>query len=236
MGDYLKLFETHAEYQTYEQSGDMLKPNVSYCEDNNCVHYNPYVDPYAGHEYVEIGGKKWATMNIGANSETDYGLSFAWGETEGFTQEEIGSVRTFDLANYKYFTEGVGYTKYNSTDELVTLEQSDDAANTIWGGNWRMPTSSEVVGLMNSVNYVYVANYNDSGIDGFVLTDKTDNTKTIFMPLPNNNSYYGVSSLGEYNFPANIYGWVLVKGNNIMTTFDYDSHRYRAFLIRPVAD
>ena len=58
MGDYLKLFETHTEYQTYEQSGDMIKPNVSYCEDNNDVHYNPYVDPYAGHEYVEIGGKK----------------------------------------------------------------------------------------------------------------------------------------------------------------------------------
>ena len=42
MGNYLKLFETHAEYQTYEQSGDMIKPNVSYCEDNNEVHYNEF--------------------------------------------------------------------------------------------------------------------------------------------------------------------------------------------------
>lgn len=45
MADYLKLFETHAEYQTYEQSGDMIKPNVSYCEDNNEVHYNPITPP-----------------------------------------------------------------------------------------------------------------------------------------------------------------------------------------------
>ena len=41
MGDYLKAFEKHSEYETYS-SGDMLKPNVSYCEDNNEVHYNPW--------------------------------------------------------------------------------------------------------------------------------------------------------------------------------------------------
>ena len=41
MGDYLKLFETHSEYEAYS-SGDMLKPNVSYCEDNNEVHYTPW--------------------------------------------------------------------------------------------------------------------------------------------------------------------------------------------------
>ena len=47
MGDYLKAFEKHSEYETYS-SGDMLKPNVSYCEDNNEVHYNPltWADTY----------------------------------------------------------------------------------------------------------------------------------------------------------------------------------------------
>ena len=39
-----------------------------------------------GHEFVEIGGLKWATMNIGAKSvaamkETAYGDFYAWGET-----------------------------------------------------------------------------------------------------------------------------------------------------------
>ena len=42
MGDYLKLFETHAEYEDYSGGGEMIKPNVSYCEDNNEVHYNPW--------------------------------------------------------------------------------------------------------------------------------------------------------------------------------------------------
>ena len=40
-----------------------------------------------GHAFVEIGGLKWATMNVGATTvagsyETCYGDYFAWGETE----------------------------------------------------------------------------------------------------------------------------------------------------------
>ena len=45
MGDYLKLFETHSEYETYIGGQDVLLPNVSYCEDNNELHYNPIVPP-----------------------------------------------------------------------------------------------------------------------------------------------------------------------------------------------
>ena len=33
MAYYIKLFETHTEYNTYANSSDMLKPNVSYCLD-----------------------------------------------------------------------------------------------------------------------------------------------------------------------------------------------------------
>lgn len=38
MGKYIKLFETHTEYQTYINGQDKVLPNVSYCEDNNDVH------------------------------------------------------------------------------------------------------------------------------------------------------------------------------------------------------
>ena len=44
MGKYIKLFNTHTEYQTYSE-GEMILPNVSYCEDMNDVHYNPFVLP-----------------------------------------------------------------------------------------------------------------------------------------------------------------------------------------------
>ena len=45
MADYLKNFETTEDYNTYINGNDVLKPNVSYCEDNNEVHYNPIPPP-----------------------------------------------------------------------------------------------------------------------------------------------------------------------------------------------
>ena len=45
MAKYLKFFETHSAYNTYITGNDKILPNVSYCEDNNDVHYNPWTDP-----------------------------------------------------------------------------------------------------------------------------------------------------------------------------------------------
>ena len=47
MAKYLKLFETHTNYETYINGNDAVRPNVSYCEDINDVHYNPYVYDYS---------------------------------------------------------------------------------------------------------------------------------------------------------------------------------------------
>ena len=40
---YLKEFESHADYAAYIGGSDKVLPNVSYCVDNNEVHYNPFV-------------------------------------------------------------------------------------------------------------------------------------------------------------------------------------------------
>lgn len=39
--DYLKLFQTHEEYEAFVSGGTMVKPNVSHCVQENEVHYNP---------------------------------------------------------------------------------------------------------------------------------------------------------------------------------------------------
>lgn len=85
-----------------------------------------------GHAYVEIGGIKWATMNIGANSVTDYGLYFQWGDIQGYTASQVGSgagQKYFGWADYKYGNgtsspSASGMTKYNSTDGKTVLELS----------------------------------------------------------------------------------------------------------------
>ena len=147
---------------------------------------NLIIDPYAGHEYVEIGGLKWATMNVGANSVTDYGLYFQWGDTQGYTADQVGSgsgQKYFGWADYKYCngTSSV-MTKYNSTDGKTVLDASDDAARANWGGSWRMSTSGEMQTLINSTTTAWTADYQGSGVAGMVFTDKTDSSKALFFP------------------------------------------------------
>ncbi len=39
--------------------------------------------------FVDLGlpsGTKWASCNVGAEKPEDFGLYFAWGETEGYTR------------------------------------------------------------------------------------------------------------------------------------------------------
>ena len=185
MAIYLKEFETQAAYEAAESG--LILPNVSFIVENNGIVYKPYVDPYGGHDYVEIGGLKWATMNIGASSVTNYGLYFQWGDISGYTYSEItSSAKTLDWANYKYWTADTGsgssgFTKYTGSDGKIALDEEDDAAKANWGGNWRMPTTAEYVALGNAVNAVWTTNYQNSGVNGFVCTDKTDNSKVLFF-------------------------------------------------------
>lgn len=137
-----------------------------------------------GHDYVEIGGLKWATVNIGANSITDYGFKFQWGDTQGYTHDQVGDgdgKKYFGAEDYKYY-DGSNMTKYNNTDGQMTLSISDDAAQVNWGGGWRMPTQAEFAALINATTLTWIADYQGSGVAGITLTDKTDNSKVLFFP------------------------------------------------------
>ena len=49
-------------------------------------------------EYVDLGlSVKWATMNIGAEKESDYGIMFAWGQTDNAVATNF-----VDSKNYPY--------------------------------------------------------------------------------------------------------------------------------------
>ena len=144
----------------------------------------------AGHEYIEIGGIKWATMNIGANSVTDTGLYFQWGDTQGYTAEQVGSgegQKYFSWEDYKYgngtsYPGDAGMTKYNAIDNKHVLDPEDDAITAAWGSDWRMPTATEFQALGNAVNTAWVSNYQGSGVNGLVCTDKNDSSKVLFFP------------------------------------------------------
>ena len=210
---HIKIFSSVSEYETSKSGGTLITPNVSLINEDNSVRYLPELnDPYNGHEYVEIGGLKWATMNIGALQPSDYGLYFAWGDTQGYTAEQVGSgegQKYFGWADYKYGNgassqDATGMTKYNEADGKTILEAVDDAAVANWGGSWRMPTTAEFQALGAAVNTTWTQVNN---VYGILCTDKTDKSKTLFLPaagfcdagnvrLVGNSGYYWSSSLG----------------------------------------
>jgi hypothetical protein len=248
MAIYLKKFENHTQYETYKASTEFITPNVSLCVTENEVHYNPFVDPYNGHAYVEIGGLKWATMNIGANSVTDYGLYFQWGDTQGYTADQVGSgegKKAFNWADYKFNPSGDGLTmsKYNATDGKTVLEAADDAAVANWGGDWRMPTTEEYVALANAVKIDWTADYQGSGVPGLVCRDKDDSSKVLFFPAVGfctDGGFYHVDKYGFYwsssldaKFPPSAYSSFF---GNDETHWGISDGVFRAqgFAVRPV--
>jgi hypothetical protein len=182
---HLKTFENHTKYEEAKQS--LILPNVSLCEQEHVVYFNPYVDPFNGHAYVDLGlpsGTKWATMNIGATSETDYGLYFQWGDTQGYTADQVGSgegQKVFSWSTYKWTEDnGETMTKYNETDGKTILDLDDDAARANWGGSWKMPTIEQFQELANS-NYVTNEWTTINGVNGQLFTS-VSNGNTLFIP------------------------------------------------------
>ena len=203
MGKFISNFDTTAELATFSATTDFGRPHVSLTKDDSKVHY--FEDPYKGHQYVEIGGLKWATMNIGASQPSDYGLYFAWGDTQGYTAEQVGSgegQKYFGWADYKYGNGtsspgATGMTKYNATDGLTTLEAVDDAAVANWGGSWRMPTTAEFQALGAAVNTAWTQVNN---VYGILCTDKTDSSKTLFFPAAGSCDNGSVKNVGNYGY------------------------------------
>lgn len=125
------------------------------------------IDP--NNDYVDLGlpsGTKWAKCNIGAKVPEEAGLYFAWGETQGYTAEQIGVDKQFSWSDYKYANGDIlKLTKYctNSsfgdngfTDTLTALEDSDDAAFVNTNGRFRMPTYEQQVELFVNTNLYLV--------------------------------------------------------------------------------
>ena len=124
-----------------------------------------------GFDYVDLGlpsGTKWATMNVGASKPSDFGLNFQWGSDSNFS-------------------------KYNTSGDTLDLE--DDAANIHMGGDWHMPTPTQILELINETDNTWTT---QDGINGRLFTSK-NNGKSIFIPAAGyawNGLLYDVGSTG----------------------------------------
>ncbi len=152
-------------------------------------------------EYVDLGlpsGLLWATCNVGAYAPQNNGNYYAWGETETKTN--------YSWDTYKYGSADNALTKYCSssdygedgfTDDLTTLEASDDVAAKNWGDNWRMPTDAEWTELREKCTWTWTSNYNGTGVAGYEVKSKT-NDNSIFLPAAGYRCSDGLGGAGSY--------------------------------------
>lgn len=132
--------------------------------------------------YVELGdGLKWATFNVGAEKETDFGDYFAWGETEPYyvSQDPLvwkdNKSGGYTISSY-FDTDdgGATFKKYNESEGKKVLDDKDDTATANWGGPWRMPTVEEWKKLLDreKFTWTWTNDYKGTGVKGKIVTSK----------------------------------------------------------------
>ena len=156
----------------------------------------------AGVEAVDLGlSVKWANMNVGAESVTDYGKYYAWGATT----DNYSQSKDYNWANTPYYT-GNGSThswsKYASAPATLDVA-TDDAARANWGGSWRMPTESEFSELLSNTTRTWQTNYQGvSGCNGYLFTSTKSGyeSKSIFLPAAGSRYGSSLNSGGSIGF------------------------------------
>lgn len=143
-----------------------------------------------GHEYVEIGGVKWATMNVGATTvagspSTCYGDYYAWGETEPrYVNISIDGVNDVSITSWKGARENNGYSSFNWPTYIdKTLDAAHDVATKVWGNKWHMPSESEFKQL------VFACNKYGSGLYPDPVALNTSNPKGGIYWLSSSQTY-----------------------------------------------
>ena len=174
---------------------------------------------------------------MGAEAPEDYGDYFAWGETK---PKDVYNWSTYQYCNgssntlTKYCnSSSYGYNGF--TDNLTTLEPTDDAAMANWGGNWRMPTKKEFEELYNNTTVTWTQ---QNGVNGRLFTAANGNR--LFLPAAGSRVNGFLGSAGSYGYywsssldashPYYAWGLYFRSGNYFMV----DYNRSYGQSVRPV--
>ena len=156
-------------------------------------------------EMVDLGlSVKWAKCNLGAETETDYGDYYAWGEVETKSNYSWATYKhtngIYSKSNKKVFIkycptskESTYWAGTGSADNKLTLDlgaDGDDIVNVQLGGNYRIPTEAEFNELLDTTKVTNTWT-TKNGVNGREFTSLI-NGNTLFIPAA---GYYDGSSL-----------------------------------------
>lgn len=123
-------------------------------------------------EMVDLGlSVKWAPFNIGSASASATGDFICWGELVAKQYSHIYNYKWYDPITGKYAEIG---------DQISNTEY--DAAKTLWGNGWRLPTEAELKELVEKCTWT-------EETYGYTVTGPNGNS--IFLPACGMQGYKG---------------------------------------------
>lgn len=159
---------------------------------------------------VDLGlSVKWASLNVGAKSESDYGDLFNWGAN-----------------TYNEF--------YENAPTMSNISGTRyDVAHNKWGGSWRLPTHSEVQELLSMCDHKWTT---VNGIKGYEFSR---NGKKIFLPAAGDcygyDGKYGYYWTGTQN-DADVSCSFILFFNDSQARADLWEIKTTGLPVRPVCD
>lgn len=228
----LSLIATLCALSSHAQTIEVFKNGQSIATYSNTPNEHYVVKFYStgdykqinGHDYVEIGGLKWATMNVGAttvaeSNATAFGDFYAWGEIDtyykSYTDTSVSWYKKTELThipgtklshNWPNYSGDNNFKEWSPVpyDENYQLTAAYDVAHREWGGTWRMPTKEEFKNLY------------DACVDERFSSINSSTTFAKLKPLPDDGNIteggiYGVPQYSTVNgYPYNVAGVLFV--------------------------
>ena len=254
---YLEYFDGAFDSTVADKMKPENKPYVAYSKTEGVAYtVVPAKEQPSLYEAVDLGlpsGLKWANMNVGATSLEDAGLYFQWGDTVGYTKEQVeAGEKVFNWNTYWDTNDGGStFNKYNNDGESLKLE--DDIAAQIMGSEWSTPSMYQFQELINNTTPTFIdlqgneytqeeakkIYITDGNLKGIRLTSSNGNS--IFIPangicidtkIYNMNSTGNLSSRNLYEgYPAYC---KFLNFNSSGSLSQYEGDRYCGLSVRGV--
>lgn len=216
MSKYFKKFDTHEQYEQYTQE-DMILPNVSYCEDNDEMYYNPihdYSQDYLTFVALEDGT---ISFNIHKLMGIEYITSISYSTDNGETWTTTANqnnksehlvidvdVNTGDKILWKGTATQTGYfDDYDYFDWVGSFFSSDcefdakgNVMSLLYGDNFKDHTTIEKNGAFSSLFYDYnLYDYDNRKLCGIVNAKDMSLPATTLTENCYNSMFCGCTSL-----------------------------------------
>lgn len=161
MEKYLTLFNNHQAYTNYKNSNNFATPNVSYCEQENEVHYNPFVHDYSQDYFTTIAkesGTITFTYTSGATTDAFTSMSYKKNDGEWITiQYDPSNGNTINVSvnsgdkvqwkginnAFRYYDESTEEETYGYFISTHTVDVEGNIMSLLYGDNFSDKRSLE---------------------------------------------------------------------------------------------